>query len=193
MPNSFDITIKDIKGRDFTLELQSGEVYFVLGANGTGKSSLISRWFSHHSEIAKKISAHRQTWFTTNTLNITSSKRSDLEMGIRTRDLRTYSRYLQDYAEERAGIAIFDLIDAETMLSLEIADLVRTERLDDATNKAQQPSPIQEINELMRLSNMFIELRARTWPANYGIPEKRKSYNIAELSDGERNAFSHCR
>lgn len=52
------------------IELNLGNALFVLGANGVGKSSLMQRLYSQNSGKAKRISAHRTTWFTDNGLQI---------------------------------------------------------------------------------------------------------------------------
>ena len=189
MRNSFNCTIKNTNENDLTLELKSGEIFFVLGANGTGKSSLISRWFNDHHKSAKRISAHRQTWFRSNKLEISSHARDNLEENIRSQDQQAQSRYMQEYANERAGVAIYDLVDADNMLARKIADLVRAGRLKDATKKAQDPSPLQVINELMRLSNMPIEVSIEKTQSIMARREGGMPYSVAELSDGERNAF----
>ena len=189
MRNSFNCTIKNTNENDLTLELKSGEIFFVLGANGTGKSSLISRWFNNYHESAKRISAHRQTWFRSNTLDITPHARDNLEKHIRSEEQQARARYMQEYADQRAGVAIYDLIDADNMLAREIADFVRAKKLEDAARKAEDPSPLQVINELMRLSNMPIEVSIEEKQRIMARYEGGMPYSVAELSDGERNAF----
>ena len=189
MPEQFDITFNQTTGEQFSYSLELGKILFILGANGTGKSSLISQIFKTHHQHAKRISAHRQTWFTSNTLDMTPRSRDDLENNIKSRDQQIYARYREDYAAERAGVAIYDLIDSDTMLAREITDLVRDGKVEEACEKAKTPSPIQVINELMRLSNMPVKIsleeRQRIMASRSGsVP-----YSIAELSDGERSAF----
>ena len=108
------------------------------------------------TKFAKRISAHRQTWFESNTLDLTPRARENLEASIRSLDQREYSRWRQEYAAERVGAAIYDLIDADTMLARSISDLVRRDKIAAAQDKAKTPSPIQVVNELLRLSNLPI-------------------------------------
>jgi hypothetical protein len=72
-------------------------------------------------------------------------------------------------------MAIFDLIDADTMVARKIADLVRSDDIDAAKAEAQSPRPLHILNELMRLSNLPIEIRYKngkqSWRA--GMPEAR--------------------
>ena len=84
---------------------------YLLGANGTGKSALISKVFSAHSAKAKRVSAHRQTWFHSNTLDMTPHGRENLERNVRTHDGREDARYIEGYTTDRASMAIYDLID----------------------------------------------------------------------------------
>ena len=60
-----------------------------------------------------------------NTLDLTPHARDNLESNIKSQDQQEHSRWRQDYAAERAVAAIYDLIDADTMLARTIADLVR--------------------------------------------------------------------
>ena len=105
-------------------------------------------------------------------------------------DREVHSRYREDYAAaERVGLAIYDLIDSDTMLEREIAALVRADKLKDAQKKAEKPSPIQIINELMRLSNIDIEISLEEKQKVMARRKGSTPYSVAELSDGERNAF----
>jgi hypothetical protein len=116
------------------------------------------------------------------------SSRDVLEQNIRTRDQQEQSRFKQDFATERTSLAIYDLIDADTTLERAIAALVRADDVKAARKKAKTPTHIQVINELMRLSNIPIEINLE----QQKIVARRDGgapYSVAELSDGERNAF----
>jgi ABC-type cobalamin/Fe3+-siderophores transport system ATPase subunit len=71
MPEQFQLSIQTSAGSPRSVGLTIGGVLYVLGANGSGKSSLVSRLFNQSRGHAKRISAHRQTWFESNTLDIT--------------------------------------------------------------------------------------------------------------------------
>jgi ABC-type cobalamin/Fe3+-siderophores transport system ATPase subunit len=102
---SFEINFSDEERQPVSYSLDIGQILFILGANGTGKSSLVSLIFQQHSKNAKLISAHRQTWFTSNSPDMTARSRDDLERNIRTHDQQHYSRDRQDFAAERTGLA----------------------------------------------------------------------------------------
>jgi hypothetical protein len=86
-------------------------------------------------------------------------------------------------------MAIYDLIDADTMQERKIAAFVRAGDDAAAKREAQDPSPIQVINELMRLSNLPIEISLEEGQKIVARKNGGNGYSVAELSDGERNAF----
>jgi len=122
-------------------------------------------------------------------LDMTPQSRENLEKNIRSGDMQEHARYRLDYAGERASVAIYDLIDADTMLARKIADLVRAGKIAEAEKEAKTPAPIQVINELMRLSNIPIEISLEERQRIVASKHGGAGYSIAELSDGERNAF----
>jgi ABC-type molybdenum transport system ATPase subunit/photorepair protein PhrA len=79
----FDLTIPLSVGEPLNLIINLGETLFILGANGTGKSSLMQWLYSPHHANARRISAHRQTWFSSNTMNLSPQQKRDFENNIR--------------------------------------------------------------------------------------------------------------
>lgn len=189
MPNQFQFNIPSVSENPVVFSLGIGDVLYLLGANGTGKSSLVSRLFAQHQNDAKRISAHRQTWFESNTLDMTPRNRQDIENNVRAQDSQPQARYREWNPAGRANMAIYDLIDADTMQERKIAGLVRAGKIEAAQEEAQYPSPIQIINELMRLSNLPIEISVEEGQKIVARKNGGNGYSVAELSDGERNAF----
>jgi ABC-type lipoprotein export system ATPase subunit len=189
MPSVFQFNIPTGTATPTTFTLKAGESLYILGANGTGKSSLVSFLFSQNQACAKRISAHRQTWFESNTLDMTPRSREDLENSTRSQDAQARSRYWEWNPGGRSNMAIYDLIDADTMQERKIAALVRKGELSGAQKEAQSPSPIQVTNELMRLSNLPIEISVDEGQKITARKNGGNSFSVAELSDGERNAF----
>ena len=97
------------------LQLETGEMLFVLGANGTGKSSLMFLFNRQNHGHTRKISAHRQTWMNSDALDMTPSAKIATEKSIYNEDRNQSSRYRDDYAAQRASMTIYDLIDAENV------------------------------------------------------------------------------
>ena len=189
MTKQLQFNIPSVSGDPTVFSLGVGDVLYLLGANGTGKSSLVSRLFVQHQNDAKRISAHRQTWFESNTLDMTARNRQNLENNVRSQDAQPHARYREWNSAERAGMAIYDLIDADTMQERKIAGLVRAKDIEGAQKEAQNPSPIQVINEFMRLSNLPIEISVEEGQKIVACKNGGNGYSVAELSDGERNAF----
>lgn len=189
MPDQFQIEIPTADATPITFSLNVGNPLYILGANGTGKSSLVTRLFSQHQANAKRISAHRQTWFESNTIDITPRGRQDLEGNFRSQDSQVHARYRDWNPSVRSNVAIFDLIDADTMQARKIAELVRANNDAEAKREARNPSPIQVINELMRLSNLPIEISLQDQQKIVAQKNGGAPFSVAELSDGERNAF----
>ena len=189
MPNEFLLSVPIQQGQPFQYTLKVGEVLFLLGANGTGKSSLVTLLNMQHGANTKRISAHRQTWFASNALEMTPLNRDQLENNIRGHDAQVRSRHVQEFAAQRSALAIFDLIDADTMLARKIADLFRQKDLKSAQIEADKPAPLAQINELMKAANLPIEIEVEARQRVMARKNGGGAYSVAELSDGERNAF----
>ncbi|HRO49047.1 MAG TPA: AAA family ATPase [Hyphomicrobium sp.] len=189
MTNQFEFQVPTTDGQTLPFSLNPGDTLYLLGANGTGKSSLVSRFANQHQNLVRRISAHRQTWFESNTLDMTPKSRQDLENNVRSQDAQPQARWREWNAGGRANMAIFDLIDADTMQERKIAAFVRGGDGAAAFKEAETPSPMQVINELMRLSNLPIEVSLEEGQKVVARKNGGASYSVAELSDGERNAF----
>ena len=189
MSNHFDLRIPTENG-DLEHCVKTGEILFVLGANGSGKSTLITRLFNSHVTSAKRISAHRQTWFTSNTLNLTPHGRENLENNIKSQDQDETARWRQDYAEERASAAIYDLIDSDNMLARSIADLVRDKKIQAAQERSRSTlTKFRMQTNSLRCSNLPIAISVEKQQKIVAVRNGSPAYSVAELSDGERNAF----
>lgn len=162
---------------------------FVLGANGTGKSSLMQRLYANYHGNARRISAHRQTWFQSNAITLSPQQKRDTENSILSMDTNPQARWSDTYSAHRASISIYDLIDAENVRARSIAGAVDSDDLDLAQKLSKKDAPIKIINELLRLSNIPIEISVRENEQVVASKDGGVPYSIAELSDGERNAL----
>ncbi len=162
---------------------------FVLGANGTGKSGLMQHLYATHRGSARRISAHRQTWFSSNTLGLSAQQKLQTENNMLHMDTQPQARWSDDYSAQRAGIAIYDLIDAENVRARSIAGAFDSGDMDLAEERSKKDAPIKIINEILRLSNIPIEIDVRENEQVVASKYGGDPYSIAELSDGERNAL----
>jgi len=175
------------------IPLTEGKTLFVLGANGVGKSALMQKFFDQNHKHAKRILAHRQTCFRSNSMEMTASSKKQTEGQIKSTDLQVSSRWKDDYLGIRPSISIFDLISFENSRSRGIAGAVDKDDIQSAKQLSDdQKSPLQEINELLAISNIPIEITLGKDEQLFASKNKSKPYSIAELSDGERNALLIC-
>lgn len=186
---SFKFTIPEPSGSPLEVALDIGQCLFVLGANGTGKSSLMQKLYSAHHGKAQRISAHRQTWFSSSSITLSPAQKRSTETSISHSDTSAESRWKDDFAGHRANIAIYDLIDAENIRARNIAGAVDIGNIDLAKNLSKEDAPIKIINELLRLSNIPIEISVKANEQVLASKSGSAPYSVAELSDGERNAL----
>jgi len=173
-----------------TLNLELGDVLFVLGANGTGKSSLLQHFYQQVViGQARRITAHRQTWFSSNTLDLTPAHKRQYEESIANNDRNTHARWQDSYAAQRASMTVFELIDAQNVRARAIADAVDAEQIEDAKRLSAAEAPLKAINELLRLSNIPVEISVQANEQIVACKPGGQPYSVAELSDGERNAL----
>lgn len=179
-----------IAGRDEPITLDMGETLFILGANGTGKSALLQR-FATQIGMGKlrRISATRQTWFASNGLDFTPSQKESHEYQIRNWDIQTQARYVEQQANIRTSLAIYDLIDAENVNARAIAAAMRAGETEKARELALKTAPIETINELLIASNIPVTISVAGNDQLMASKNGGPLYRAAELSDGERNAL----
>ena len=140
------------------MQLEPGEMLFVLGANGVGKSSLMHQFTNQNRANFRKISAHRQTWMASDAMDMTPAGKVRAELHMQNDDYQLHARYKDQYAAERASMTIYELINAENTRARNIAFEVDAGRMDGAKDRAKFEAPITVINELLRISNISIEI-----------------------------------
>lgn len=184
-----NLSIRQQNGQALGVPLNDGQCVFVLGANGTGKSSLMYAFYAEHSASARRISAHRQTWFESSSLSLSPEQRRQTEQYIHNTDTNVQARWREDYSAQRASIAIYDLVDAENVRARKIAGAVDSDDMKLAKELSKKDAPIKEINDLLRLSNIPIEISVRQNDQLMASKSGSDWYGVAELSDGERSAL----
>lgn len=185
----FQVSIPLSTGESLSIEVSVGSVLFVLGANGTGKSSLVHKFFTAHTTRARRISAHRQTWFDSGAVSITGQQRQQTETNIRSWDAAAHARWREEASAQRASMAVYDLVDAQNVRSRGIADAVDVDNFDLARELRQADAPLKVLNEILRLSAIPIQVSLQTSEELVASKSGGTPYSIAELSDGERNVL----
>ena len=184
----FDLNVPRADGDPLNLPLQAGDILFLLGANGAGKSSLVHRFYNDHFANAVRISAHRQTWLSSSTAELTARQKQQQESQVREGERRPESRWQGNYDAQRPGMAIFNLIDAENSMARRIAAAVRSGHDEQAHELAKNRPPLDQINDLLQFANLPVTISLESGDAIRAERADRPPYSMAEMSDGERNA-----
>ena len=171
------------------LSISSGQFVFLLGANGTGKSTLMHVFANQNTGHVRRITAHRQVWFGSDTVDITPQGRRQTEQQISNSDRNLQSRWKDDYAAQRSQATIFDLIDSENIDARKISDALRSGDLAEAQNLANLQAPVAKMNDILQISNLHFQIEIAEGSKLNARRDWHEPYSIAELSDGERNAL----
>jgi ABC-type cobalamin/Fe3+-siderophores transport system ATPase subunit len=171
------------------LTVNVGEMLFVLGANGTGKSSLMQAFASQSGDKTRRIAAHRQTWFRSGSPEVTGKQRTDYERSLINQDQREDSRWMDHSPEQRAQVAIFDLVNSENVRAREITRAVDEKNMEEASKLAARDGAFTVMNRMLRLANLNITVSVESNDEIMATRNGSKRYSIAKLSDGERNAI----
>ena len=178
-------------GPETTLELDiaDGEAVFVLGANGTGKSALIQWLFAHGGETAIRIAAHRSNYFQVENPGLSPQDREANERNYRNADIAPDARWKDDCSQVRNYASLHDLVASVNARAREITSAFDANDIAGATVRRATPSNLTVLNELLRLSNISVQIaldeRSRVMASRPdGAP-----YSVARMSDGERNAL----
>lgn len=182
----FDIPI--FGGDLLSLSVRAGDIIFVLGANGSGKSALIQHINQGNARDSIRISAHRQTWLPSSTVDLTARGMRQWESEIRNQDARPESRWQGMDGDQRPGIALFKLINSEIPKLREIREAARARDEARANELADQPSPLEQINRLLQSSNVPVTISIENEDEVWAKRDGGQPYSMAEMSDGERSA-----
>ena len=185
----FNLTFPSPNNNNRQLQLEAGEMLFVLGANGTGKSSLMFHFSNQHRGHVRKITAHRQTWMNSDALDMTPAIKVQTEKHIQNDDRNIQSRYRDAYAAQRASMTIYEIIDAENIRARAIAAAYDARDMEGLDEAGKVEAPIAVINELLRQSNLPIKITVKADERIVASKNGRPEYSAAELSDGERSAL----
>ena len=172
-----------------TLGVAAGEMLFILGANGTGKSSLMQALASSNNDKTRRITAHRQTWFRSGSPEFTGKQRADYERNVVNYDRQATARWMDDYSQERAQMAIYDLVNSENVRARNITRAVDAKKSEEVVALSAKDGAFLILNRLLRLSNLDIAVSVEANDEIMATRHGSKPYSIAKLSDGERNAI----
>ena len=183
--------IPKISGDLIQLTLKSGNPLFIVGPNGSGKSALIQRFVSEHSgRKVRRITAHRQTWLNSGSINLTPANRQEYERYAQNYNINNEARWKEHNAEQSLSAILFDLVAKENTRARNIARYVDNKDLTKAQGaSAESPSPFDQINELLAYGTLKVRIENSNDRDLLATSSQGNSFSIAEMSDGERNAM----
>ena len=190
--------IPQTTGPTLSISLEAGDRLFMVGANGSGKSALIQHLVSSNpTGTIRRISAHRQTWFDSGSIDFTPRSRKNFDRNYLQHELQIDSRWKDYNAQQKQSAVFFDLVakdNAEARLLQSLLRQVDPQNPDKgfkaAIEAAARSAPLfEQLNELLALGTLPVslensegeEILARH--GNDGV-----SFSIAQMSDGERSA-----
>ena len=184
-------SVPAISGEPLQIALNHGDCLFVVGPNGSGKSALIQHLVSsHQGQNIRRVSAHRQTWLGSGSLNLTPLGRKQFEQNSTSME-REYEALWQEYnSEEKQSAVLFDLVAKDNTRARSIASFVDRKDWQGAEQRSEESgSAFAELNDLLSLGTLLIALENSN---DEEILAKHRnanaSYSISQMSDGERNA-----
>lgn len=174
---------------NLALTVKAGQMLFILGANGTGKSSLMQTFASAGNGKTRRITAHRQTWFRSGSPEFTGKQRADYEQNLSHYDRQANARWMDDYSAQRAQMAIYDLVNSENVRAREITRAVDARKTGEVDRLSAKDGVFAILNRLLRLANLDIVVSVEANDEIMATRNGGKPYSISKLSDGERNAI----
>lgn len=189
MKHTWTIPTTADQGSASSLSINNEVPIFIVGANGSGKSALITHFSKTGPQNSiVRIAAHRQSWLHSSSADLTAKQRQDIQRNIQNKDRSDESRWKDDYANPRAQAALFDLGNSQNKVDRQIADLLRQKNEEEAKLLASAPSPIELVNDILRISTLSLTLSIHENGDVQASHPDGQEFSVTMLSDGERNA-----
>ncbi|WP_340108454.1 AAA family ATPase [Pikeienuella sp. HZG-20] len=182
----------DSEVRPMPLPLCAGDRVFLLGANGTGKSSLLQSFMQSPGGKTKviRVAAHRQMWTESGAIGMTAIRREQHAQNVFHWDQNEKARYSEQQGEARVQALIFDLVNEQVCLDQEIAKLGRTDPGGEEFRLARaKETPVDKLNRLLASAQIKISVKVDGVRAVQAERQGSTPFDFAEVSDGERAAI----
>lgn len=186
------LTIPKYDEPDGSFTIINGQCLFVVGRNGSGKSSLIHYLYRTNPSSSRWVPAHRQNALSSGMSSMTAASRAQYDQNDTSWSRRAEARWYLRTAPERPNAAMFDLLDRQNQRNNRIAHAVDSG--DTASAEAyskENRDPLDVMSDLLSRARLAFHLE----PERGGFVAVRASgerYTVDRLSDGERNVFLLC-
>ena len=152
---------------------------------------------SNSNKTIKRISAHRQTWFNSGSIDLTPQGRRAFDEQYLQHEIRTESRWKDHNAHQKQSAVFFDLVAKDNAEARSLRSRLRQvdpqnpgRDFRDVIEAARRSVPLfEQLNELLALGTLTVSLENSDGEeilARHG--NNGASFSIAQMSDGERNA-----
>ena len=188
---NINLNIPRISDEPLPILVEAGDRLFIVGANGSGKSALIQHLVStNQGEKIKRISAHRQTWFQSGSIDLTPHRRKQFDQNSTLHEVQDQARWLDYQAQQRQEAVLFDLVAKENTRARLITNYVDNKQIEEAKISAdKEESPFDQLNELLAIGTLSVTIENSK---DEGILARYRdsdvTFSMAQMSDGERNA-----
>jgi|GEM_PF-783187 len=189
IPMIYTFSFPDFSDNNKSITLSSGQIAFVVGENGSGKSALMHHFYKSNAHNSKRIFAHRKILIKSNVASMTDVERNNAERNIIQSDMNSSARYSDHNADQKLMLAIFDLVRAETSRAFQIAQAHDSGNQTLAAEISRIDSPIKIINSVFFNARIPIEISIASDSQIFASKNRCPKYSIIELSDGEKNAL----
>ena len=183
--------IPRISDEPIQLTVNNGDQLFIVGANGSGKSSLMQRLtVDAGDKKIKRITAHRQTWFNSGNINFTPANRQEYNRNALSYNTHTEARWKDLRPGDDLSALLFDLVAKDNAINESIAQHIRNKDVDQAFEESDKsPSPFNQINEMLARGKLTVTLSKTKNQNLLASHPQGDSFGIEKMSDGERSAM----
>ncbi|RVI19988.1 ATP-binding cassette domain-containing protein [Sinorhizobium meliloti] len=191
----FETNIPAHSGNIVAVNFEPGRLTFVMGANGTGKSSLMDLIARSHRAHVSRIYAHRNVTLDSSSVSFTGADRNSYEQSMRGFFAQANSRFQNPYGSQTVNSVLYDIHAAETAFSIaQLKELKAANPRDPAGlsiwDRAQNEfSPFQRLEQILHGAGLRLSLRVDERGTIKAARDSHEPYGVNELSDGERSAF----
>ena len=178
-------------GQTLPITLEAGDRLIIVGANGSGKSALIQHLVSSNpSQNIQRMTAHRQTWLPTGSINLSPEQRKQFERNNEGSEANNSARWIDRNSQGKQAAVLFDLVSKDNARARSVTRFVDEDDFEGAKYAASKaPSLFVQINELLALGTLSVRLENSEGEEIIAHHQgSTTSFSIAQMSDGERNA-----
>ncbi|RAJ77250.1 putative AbiEii toxin of type IV toxin-antitoxin system [Chitinophaga dinghuensis] len=188
---TFTFNIQTATNQNIPINIGTGQLLFVIGRNGAGKSALVNHIFRQNIKNSYIVLAHRPIWMESNSAVISVGERKITEERIKKQVSDTGRTYSFEYYERRR-LALDNLVQMQNGIDRALAEAYRSGDMTKAELLKQKVSPLQMINEIFKKMCLNISIVMNELQEFFALGKDGSKYSIVDLSDGEKNAFMLC-